>query len=139
MSDRKKLQQFAVENRAFGRRATVRHAWIVVGQRQRLSCCIRNLSVGGALLELAVPAWLPYNFDIEIEEPKMKVACEVRHRGLHGVGVAFLSNARELMLLDECHDKPVPAPTTIIESHSLTNNRVNLPAALGLRANRAPA
>ena len=139
MSDRKKLQQFAVENRAFGRRATVRHAWIVVGQRQRLSCCIRNLSVGGALLELAVPAWLPYNFDIEIEEPKMKVTCEVRHRGLHGVGVAFLSNARELMLLDECYEKPVPAPTTIIESHSLTNNRVNLPAALGLRANRAPA
>ena len=139
MSDRKRQQQFAVENRAFGRRATVRHAWIVASQRQRLSCCIRNLSVGGALLELAVPAWLPYNFDIVIEEPKLTVACEVRHRGLHGVGVAFLSNAQELMLLDECHDRPVPAPTTVIESHSLANSRVNLPAGLCLRGNRAPA
>ena len=60
--------------------------------------------MGGALLELEVPTWLPNNFDLVIEDPKLLIACDVRHRGQYGIGVAFLDNMHGLMLLD-----PVPA------------------------------
>ena len=144
MSDRKRHIANGVENRAFGRRSIVRHAWISAGQRSRLSCCIRNLSVGGALLELAVPAWLPYNFELQIEDPRMVIACEVKHRGLHGVGVAFLSNLDGLTLLHSCQGQPscVPQPaakTARPETAWPTGGGLAVPAELWVRGLRAQA
>ncbi len=77
------------ERRQFGRRTTVWHAWIVTSGPRRTACVVRNLSVTGALLELEVPAWLPPIFTLAIEDRDISIACEVRHRGQHGVGVSF--------------------------------------------------
>ena len=101
MSDKTQSQRQASDRRTFGRRAIVRHAWIIAEQRPRLSCCIRNLSRGGALLELDVPSWLPYTFELVFEHPKLALSCEVAHRGRHGVGVAFHANSSEIAVLDD--------------------------------------
>ena len=48
------------DRRNFGRRQTVWHAWIHVAGRPRMTCLVRNISAGGALLECQVPAWMEY-------------------------------------------------------------------------------
>lgn len=77
------------ERRQFGRRTTVWHAWIVTSGAHRTACVVRNVSARGALLELDVPAWLPHEFILALEEPLISIACDVRHRGQHGLGISF--------------------------------------------------
>ena len=48
------------ERRQFGRRQTYLRAWISVPGRPKLPCIVQNLSVGGALLEIKAPTWLPF-------------------------------------------------------------------------------
>ena len=79
------------DRRQFGRRQTSLHAWIEVQGRPRLSCVVRNISVGGALLGLDQPQWLPYNFKLHIEATRFVSWCEVRHQQPGAVGVRFLS------------------------------------------------
>ena len=79
----------ASDRRAFGRRTTVWHAWIISGS-QELPCHVLNVSPGGALLEIAPPDWLPHSFDLRIEDCSLVLPCELRHRGRHGVGVSFV-------------------------------------------------
>ncbi len=78
-----------VERRQFGRRSIVRHAWILTGAQQRIACCIRDVSDGGAMLELAVPAGLPDRFTLMLEGGANSAVCEVRHKTRSSVGVAF--------------------------------------------------
>ena len=91
------------ERRAFGRRRVVWHAWIIPSTLQRLACCVRNVSDGGALLELNVPEWLPATFDVFVEGPDMRLRCELTHRGKHGVGVAFSDAGLAQELMDYCN------------------------------------
>ncbi len=93
------------ERRSFGRRRPVWHAWIIASSLQRLTCCVRNVSNGGALLELPVPEWLPAEFDVLIEGADMRLACEVVHRGKHGVGVHFTDGERAADLIAYCHGR----------------------------------
>ena len=90
------------DRRVFGRRGTVWHAWILTSARQRLACCVRNVSHGGALLELDVPAWLPHTFELFIEERDLRIPCGLRHRGRHGVGVQFSDTDKARALLAIC-------------------------------------
>jgi PilZ domain len=78
------------DRRQFGRRAVVRHAWIVAGGGQRLACSIRNVSDGGALLELAVAATVANRFTLTLAEGTASAACEACHRSDTTVGVRFL-------------------------------------------------
>ncbi len=79
------------EQRQFGRRQTNLHAWISVPGRPRLPCTVKNLSVGGALLALETPAWLPFNFQLTIEATRFVTMCEVRHHSSNSIGVRFLA------------------------------------------------
>ena len=79
------------ERRQFGRRKTNLHAWISVQRRPKLSCTVLDLSVGGALLQLQKPSWVPYNFVLTIETTRFVTWCEVRHSRADAVGVRFLS------------------------------------------------
>ncbi len=79
------------EQRQFGRRQTNLHAWISVPGRPRLPCTVKNLSIGGALLELDAPAWLPYNFQLTIEATRFVTMCEVRHNSATAIGVRFMA------------------------------------------------
>lgn len=81
------------EQRQFGRRQTNLHAWISVPGRPKLPCIVRNISLGGALLELDMPAWLPFNFQLTIESTRFVALCEVRHSSGRQAGVRFMSAA----------------------------------------------
>lgn len=80
-----------IERRQFGRRQTSLHAWISVPGRPKLPCIVADLSLGGALIKLEKPSWLPYNFVLTIEATRFVSWCEVRHQRPDAVGVRFLS------------------------------------------------
>ena len=79
------------DRRQFGRRQNQLLAWISVPGRPRLPCSVKNISVGGALLALEKPHWLPFNFQLTIEATRFVTWCEVRHQAPGVVGVRFLS------------------------------------------------
>jgi hypothetical protein len=81
------------DRRQFGRRQTSYHAWIHVPGRPKVPCMVRDLSVGGARLELVMPPWLPYNFQLTIEATQFTSMCEVRHSGPNSLGVRFMEAA----------------------------------------------
>ena len=101
MLNQKTLTSAGADRRQFGRRSAVWHAWIVTGPRQRIACCIRNVSSGGALLELVAPATLPQKFDLLIEDRQLTIRCDLKHRGEHGIGVSFadVERGRDLYAL----------------------------------------
>lgn len=78
------------ERRQFGRRTTALHAWIKIPGRPQIACVVRNLSVGGALVEFDVPEWLPYRFRLHVEATGFETNCETRHVGERAVGVMFV-------------------------------------------------
>lgn len=80
-----------VDRRNFGRRKTNLHGWIEVQGRPRLRCLVKDISIGGALLALDTPQWLPYNFRLLIEATRFASWCEVRHQAPGAMGVRFLS------------------------------------------------
>ena len=98
------------DRREFGKRRNVLHAWIVPSSLQRLPCCVRNVSHGGALLELPVPFWLPTEFDLWVDAADIRVQCDLRHRGKHGVGITFRDLVEAQDLLDYCNVQPISAP-----------------------------
>ena len=52
---------------------------------------VKNISIGGALLGLEKPQWLPYNFKLHVEATRFVSWCEVRHQHQDAIGVRFLS------------------------------------------------
>jgi PilZ domain len=88
-----------IEKRQFGRRQTSLHAWISVAGRPRLPCVVKDISVGGALIEFEKPSWLPFNFQLTIEATRFTTWCEVRHQGPNNCGVRFMT-AIEAAALD---------------------------------------
>lgn len=80
------------DRRQFGRRQTNLHAWISVPGRPRLPCLVKDISVGGALLEFDKPSWLPFTFQLTIEATRFTTWCEIRHQGPSQVGVRFMQS-----------------------------------------------
>lgn len=80
-----------VERRQFGRRQTYVHARIHPRGRPSLPCIMRDVSEGGALLQVAHPQWLPKRFRLIIEADGTETDCEVVHRTEDAVGVRFLA------------------------------------------------
>ena len=77
------------ERRKFGRRNACATGWIRVRGRPRVLCKIRNTSQGGVFLECVPPAWLPFNFELVVEDTGELFLCEFRHQSSFGVGAAF--------------------------------------------------
>jgi hypothetical protein len=78
------------ERRAFGRRTTCLHGWVVVEGRSRLACLVRNVSDGGALLEFAAPKSMPFQFKLVIDCKGFEAVCETRHHQEQWMGVRFV-------------------------------------------------
>jgi hypothetical protein len=78
------------DRRQFGRRQTSLRAWISVPGRPRLPCLVRNISLGGAFLEINAPTWLPYVFHLTVESTGFDADCEVRHQSATSIGVRFI-------------------------------------------------
>ena len=81
----------ASERRQFGRRQTRMHAFIVARGRPAVPCVVRDISAGGALLEVNHPSWLPSRFRVVIEPIQFEADCEVMRRTAEAVGVRFTS------------------------------------------------
>lgn len=59
------------------------------GGRSRMSCVIRNLSDGGAKLEVAAVRGIPDHFELLVPKHRPQ-QCRVAWRALKEVGVQFL-------------------------------------------------
>ena len=79
-----------MERRQFGRRETMSGGWIKIPGRPRLACKIMNLTPKGALLDLQVPSWLPFRFELLIESDRSLHTCEIKHARPDKLGVYFL-------------------------------------------------
>jgi PilZ domain len=79
----------SAERRQFGRRKTYVHAIIKARGRSAMPCVMRDVSEGGALLEVSHPEWLPPRFRLIIEANGFEGDCEVVHRAEDSVGVRF--------------------------------------------------
>ena len=62
---------------------------IVTPKGAQLSCIVRNVSQGGALLEVRDPEKLPKHFRLVISSDRFAADCEARHRTANGIGVLF--------------------------------------------------
>jgi hypothetical protein len=78
------------ERRQFGRRRTCLHAVIVPRGRPGEPCLIRDISLGGALLEVSKPLLLPHRFRLHIEANGLDLECEIARRSDNAVGVRFV-------------------------------------------------
>jgi hypothetical protein len=80
-----------LEKRLAPRRNTMIEAKIVFeGGRQRVDCVIRNLSDGGAKLEVGKVIGIPATFDL-VAPGHRPHACRVVWRSLKELGVQFIS------------------------------------------------
>src|SRR5690349_2164275 len=95
MNGRPKCFAQTAERRQFGRRQTVLHAMITGNGRPPITCVVRDLSAGGARIEVEAPAWLPRHFRL-IVEGTLRSECEVMHRSADAVGVKFTSISRSI-------------------------------------------
>lgn len=77
------------EIRRFGRRRALIHAFIVNDKGHRNACIVRNISEGGALLEVEEPHQIPRHLKLLIEADGFEADCNIRHRVQHAVGVYF--------------------------------------------------
>jgi hypothetical protein len=55
---------------------------------------MRDVSDGGALLEVPHPQWCPSRFRLVIEANGFETECEIVHRTATAVGVRFMTPAR---------------------------------------------
>ena len=90
MNARPKCFAHAVERRQSGRRQTLFHAVITGSGPPPLSCIVRDLSAGGAKIEVETPGWLPAHFRLVIEGT-LRSDCQIVHRSNDAVGVRFLA------------------------------------------------
>ncbi len=81
------------EKRQFGRRQTQLRGWIKVAGRPPVTCIVRDLSEGGALIETETETWLPFNFRLTTEDGQVDRHCEIRHQKANRIGVEFAAAA----------------------------------------------
>lgn len=79
------------EKRQFGRRETHLRGWVRVAGRPPISCIVRDLSQGGALLEFMDDTWLPFGFRLTTECKQVDRYCEPRHKQGTRIGVQFVA------------------------------------------------
>jgi PilZ domain len=78
------------ERRQHQRRRTLKGGRIVFNQRfSAINCTVRNLSDGGACIEVANSVGIPDDFDLTIEPEHINRPCHVAWRSEHRIGVAF--------------------------------------------------
>jgi hypothetical protein len=77
------------ERRKRSRAITAQNAMIACRGAKRINCVVRNFSSTGARLELAVPSAVPETFDLVFDDSRAALACRVKWRKDHAVGVQF--------------------------------------------------
>jgi hypothetical protein len=79
-----------LERRKHPRHRTLKAGRIVFNHRfSVISCTVRNLSDGGACLQVASSVGIPDDFDLTIEPDRACRPCQVAWRSEQRIGVAF--------------------------------------------------
>jgi len=81
------------ERRAARRTRVLLRAAIHLPDGARIACSIRDLSEGGARLQLGQPAQVPDRFAVVVAADGRRFDCAVRHRSGTGLNVQFLAAA----------------------------------------------
>ena len=71
------------------RQAVLVRAEIEVLGRPRLACWVRNISDGGALLDLVEKGGLPRAFGLRLANSSVLLECEITHATKNNYGVVF--------------------------------------------------
>lgn len=82
------MQQTFLERRQSPRHRVFKGA-LIAFRGQSLSCTVRNLSDGGANLDIDSTATVPVTFTLVLESDKTIRRCEIKWRADRRVGVAF--------------------------------------------------
>jgi hypothetical protein len=77
-----------IEKRSSQRHRVLKGATITFGGHG-VACTVRNLSAGGAAIDLSAPAVLPSSFTLLIECDRFVRRCRPVWRDEHRIGVAF--------------------------------------------------
>ncbi len=99
--------QAGSQRRQFGRRDTSTRAVVSIPGHASISCEIKNVSEGGALVAFDdgfVPNRL---FKLMIDGTAFNILCEVRHHSKHGVGVRFLNQKDGTQLMRHLYPDPL--------------------------------
>jgi hypothetical protein len=78
------------DQRAFGRRRTLVHAFAHIPGRPLEPCVVHNISDAGALVEFRARVHPPEEFRLVIDTLRIDHKCRVRHVTANKVGVEFL-------------------------------------------------
>lgn len=78
-----------VERRKTPRRRVLKGATISFNQDGGISCMVRNLSAGGACLELECAGGIPHEFVLVLDSDRSRFASRIVWTGPHHLGVAF--------------------------------------------------
>ena len=78
-----------LDGRHFGRRRSLIHAFVTNGRGGRATCLVRNISIGGALLEVETPLLISQQLTLVGDADQFEADCDVKHRTRHGIGVYF--------------------------------------------------
>lgn len=78
-----------VDQRQFGRRRALIHAFILSARGNRVPCLVRNISTDGALLEVEDSRLIGQRFTLLVDSDQFEADCDVRHRTRQAVGVYF--------------------------------------------------
>ena len=77
------------EKRKTPRRRTLKAGTIALDHGGTISCTVRNISEGGASLEVESPIGIPDNFKLVIEKDYVNRPCRVVSRTKNTIGVIF--------------------------------------------------
>ena len=111
-----------IQRRQFGRRQTNTRATAAIPGAACISCEIRNVSEGGALVDFFSAAIPARPFRLMIENTDLELLCEPRHTSGTSVGVRFLNSQDGALLMRHLYPDPVlsqstwkpdPAPLTV--------------------------
>jgi hypothetical protein len=84
------VSRYADQRLSPRRNVTIPATVVFNGGRRRVDCIIRNLSDGGAKLEVPAVSGMPNTFDLVV--PGMRPhGCRVAWRALREIGVQFIS------------------------------------------------
>jgi hypothetical protein len=79
------------ERRRYPRTRTLKAGQIEFNRRLNVvDCVVRDMSAGGACLQVEDPDWLPKQFDLAVPIDGLKRACRVAWRAKDRLGVAYL-------------------------------------------------
>ena len=82
------MTETVIEYRKSPRRRVFKAATIVFNHAG-IDCTVRNISEGGACLEVAAPVGIPDSFNLVMVTDHSAHSCRVAWRSEHRIGVAF--------------------------------------------------